>query len=81
MPVSKKELSSVLLSAFPDCVPDVDILIEDTVGDQNHYSVFVASCKFKDTSPLARHKMVNNALKDLLAERLHAVSIKTKVKD
>lgn len=77
MPVSKKDLESQIKLSFPDA----DIALEDTVGDQNHYSLFITSAQFKDKNQLQRHRMVNEALKDMLKQDLHAISIKAEVKN
>lgn len=42
---------------------------------ETHFAVQIASPAFRDTSRLQRHRMINDVLKDELAERVHALSI------
>lgn len=42
---------------------------------ETHFTVRIASEKFRDTTRLARHRMINDVLKDELAERVHALAI------
>ena len=39
MPLTKNEISSMIMSAFPDAVLE----LEDTAGDSNHYSAKIIS--------------------------------------
>lgn len=48
---------------------------------ESHYRVIVTSARFAGQSRLARHRMVNEALADELANGLHALAIETKVPD
>ena len=42
---------------------------------ETHFVVQIASVAFRDTSRLQRHRMINEALKQELAERVHALTI------
>lgn len=44
-------------------------------GGESHFSVEVEAAAFAGQSRLARQRAVNAALKDLLAERVHALAI------
>jgi stress-induced morphogen len=46
-------------------------------GSETHFRVFVVSTKFESLSRVARQRLVNDALKDLFASGLHALSQKT----
>ena len=42
-----------------------------------HYHVFIVSAAFGGRSLLEQHRMVNDALKDMFGEEIHALSLKT----
>ncbi|MER2606080.1 MAG: BolA family protein [Siculibacillus sp.] len=42
---------------------------------ETHFLIQIASKAFADKSRVQRHRMINEALKDELAERVHALSI------
>lgn len=42
---------------------------------ETHFVVQITSAAFRGTSRLQRHRMINDVLKDELAERVHALSI------
>jgi len=44
--------------------------------DESHFLVELVSTAFDGKSRVARQRMVNDALKDLLAERIHALRIR-----
>jgi stress-induced morphogen len=75
MPVSQERLESILQDKFPDA----KIKIIDLVGDQDHYSITIYSNYFENLSVLQRHKLVKQALGDLLKTELHAVTIMPKI--
>ena len=77
MPVSEQQLKNILQEKFPNA----QIEITDLVGDQDHYSIKIISDMFKGYSVLAQHRMVNEALKELLLKDLHAVTINTITKE
>ena len=41
-----------------------------------HFNITIASAAFIDQSPLQRHRLVHDALRDLLKTDIHALSIK-----
>jgi BolA protein len=51
---------------------------DDGTGE-SHFSVVVESAAFAGQSRVARQRMVNAALADLLATRIHALAIRTVV--
>ena len=73
MAVPESELREVLEKNFPEA----EIKIVDLAGDDDHYSVTICDKSFVGKSRVAQHKIVNEALKDLLKERLHAMQLKT----
>ncbi|MGS1016307.1 BolA family protein [Allosphingosinicella humi] len=45
---------------------------------ESHFTVEIESAAFSGLNRVARQRAVNNALADLLAERVHALAIKAK---
>lgn len=77
MPIEQVVLEQKLRTAFPEA----DIVITDLIGDQDHYAVQIASSQFKGKKLIEQHRLVNDALKECLGEALHALAIKTIIKD
>ncbi len=73
MPISKEQLHKVLITSLPNAT----IEIVDLVGDENHYSITITDSVFVNKNRVGQHKIVNDILKDLLKNTLHAVQIKT----
>ncbi len=48
-----------------------------SAGGAGHFSVIIESDIFKGLNTLGRHRLVYNALADLMDSEIHAVSIKT----
>ena len=74
MPITKTELESILLQSFPEA----DIEIIDLAGDEDHYSLSIKDASFTGLPLIKQHKMVKNALAEVLQSRLHAITIKTR---
>jgi len=45
---------------------------------ESHFTVEIVSAQFTDKSRVARQRLVNAALADLLAEKVHALAIKAR---
>lgn len=73
MAISETQLKSILQRNFPNS----KIIITDLLGDQDHYSLEIHSEAFKGLSLIAQHKLVKNALAEVLKKDLHAITIKT----
>ncbi len=73
MPIEKTELEKILRNNFPNAQIEVVALVED----DNHYSVKIIDKIFADKSRIEQHKLVNNALKNILGDTLHAMQLKT----
>ena len=67
----------VLRGCLEDAFPDSQIHIDDTMGDQDHYAVTITSAAFIGRPLVQRHKMVYDALGEMMEKRLHALSLKT----
>ena len=73
MPLTKDEISKKIMSAFPDA----SLELNDTMGDNNHYSAKIISKVFNGKSRVEQHKMVYKALKGKMGNELHALALTT----
>ncbi|MGR4000564.1 MAG: BolA family transcriptional regulator [Alphaproteobacteria bacterium] len=73
MAVSATTIERQLKKAFPDA----KIAVNDLVGDGDHYAVKVVSSAFRGKTRVEQHRLVNEALKEELGEKLHALAIQT----
>ena len=73
MPLTKDEISKMIMSAFPDATLE----LQDTAGDNNHYSAKIISKIFNGKSRVEQHKMVYKALKGKMGNELHALALTT----
>ena len=73
MPLTKNEISSLIMTAFPDATLE----LKDTMGDNNHYSAKIKSKVFKGMSKIDQHKLVYKSLKGKMGNELHALSLTT----
>ena len=76
MPISKNEISSMIMNAFPDATVE----LQDTAGDKNHYTAKIVSKIFNGKSKIEQHKMVYKALKGKMGNELHALALTTEEK-
>ena len=76
MPLTKDEISKMIMSAFPDATLE----LKDTMGDNNHYAAIIKSSKFNNLSKIEQHKLVYKSLKGKMGNELHALSITTEGK-
>ena len=74
MPIEQKKLESLIAEKFPDS----KIIVEDLVGDNNHYSVAIESSVFNGLSRIQQHQLVYQSLDGLMDAELHAMQLKTK---
>lgn len=49
---------------------------EGAKGGGGHYRLTIVSVQFADKSLIARHRMINELLGELLQKEIHAISIK-----
>ncbi|MDX2082463.1 MAG: BolA/IbaG family iron-sulfur metabolism protein [Rickettsiales bacterium] len=73
MPIAQKKLEQILQENFPNAQIKVIALVDD----ENHYSVEIYDKIFAGKTRIEQHKMVNNALKEILGDALHAMQLKT----
>ncbi|KZT05277.1 bola-like protein [Laetiporus sulphureus 93-53] len=73
MPISQVELENAIRAA----IPIIHLEIHDqSNGCGENYAVFVVSPAFEGKNTLARHRFINQVLRDQIA-RMHAFSQKT----
>ena len=66
----------MIMSAFPDATVE----LQDTAGDNNHYTAKIVSKIFNGKSKIEQHKMVYKALKGKMGNELHALALTTEEK-
>ena len=64
-------------SLIKEAIPDAEITIQDTAGDENHYSATIKSKAFTGKSKIEQHKLVYKALKGKMGNELHALALNT----
>lgn len=74
MAISESQLASILQQSFPNA----RIKITDIAGDRDHYSVDITCNSFKGLPLIKQHRLVKEALSNVLKKDLHAVTIKTR---
>ncbi len=60
---------------------DAEVAVTDLTGTRDHLGINVKSDAFKGKSILAQHRLVMDILKESLKEEIHAVQIKTQIKN
>jgi stress-induced morphogen len=73
MPIKQTDLHKILQEKFPSA--QIDIV--DLAGDDDHYSVTIIDKIFAGKTRIEQHKLVNNALGDVIKIQLHAMQLKT----
>ena len=73
MPIKQDKLEKILSNKFPAAI----IEVIDLAGDENHYRVIIKDKQFAGKTRIAQHRIVNEALKELLAGDLHAMQLST----
>jgi len=73
MPIAQKDLQKILQEKFPKG----EIQIVDLAGDDDHYSVTIIDEIFAGKTRIMQHKLVNEALGDVIKKQLHAMQLKT----
>jgi len=62
-------------------LPSATVRVVDQVGDGNHFQAVVVSSAFAGKALVERHQLVYGSLKGAMADRIHALSIKTYTPD
>lgn len=71
--IEPETLRDVLAKAFPGA----RVQIVDLTGTQDHYQVSIVAEAFRGQPPMRQHRMVYDALGDLMKGPIHALSLKT----
>ena len=56
---------------------DARVDIQDTIGDGDHFHAVVVSSAFAGKPLVERHQLVYRSLKGAMADRIHALSLRT----
>ena len=70
-----------IIRLIKDALPDAQINLVDTAGDQNHYAAEIVSEAFRGKPMVVCHQMVYKALKGKMGDELHALSLTTRAPD
>jgi len=72
--ISAEEIKQTLSKAFPVTLVET----QDLTGGGDHWQVIVVSPAFEGKGLIEQHRMVNDALKEPMADqRIHALSLRT----
>ena len=58
-------------------IKDSKVFIQDMTGNQDHFSLIVISTEFENLSIIKQHKIIYDALGDMVTNAIHALQIKT----
>lgn len=70
-----------IVELIKSALPDADVEIEDLAGDGDHYSATVKSVAFKGMNRIKQHQTVYAALQGRMGGELHALALKTEIKE
>ena len=80
----KSKIEKILVDNFEPYFVSVKDVSEEHRGHQNfkenvesHFEIIIVSQKFDNTNKVARHRMINQHLKEEFSSDLHSVTIKT----
>jgi len=62
-------------------VPDATVQVQDTTGGGDHFEALVVSPSFAGKGLVERHQLVYGSLKGAMADRIHALALKTLTPD
>jgi len=62
-------------------LPDAEVEVVDLTGTKDHLGIQVTSSEFKGKRLLQQHRIVMDILREKLKEEIHAVQIKTIIKN
>jgi stress-induced morphogen len=77
MPMKPEEIKALILQALPDA----QITLEDSLGDNDHYSAVIISKAFHGKTKVQQHQLVYQALQGNMGTTLHAMALKTSCPD
>jgi acid stress-induced BolA-like protein IbaG/YrbA len=71
------EIEALIREGLPDAVVQID----DTTGGGDHFQAIVISPAFAGKGLVERHQLVYASLKGAMADRIHALALKTYTPD
>jgi stress-induced morphogen len=71
--IEAENLRRLLQTAFPGA----EVQITDLTGTQDHYQVSIVADAFRGQPRMRQHKLVYEALGDLMRGPIHALTLKT----
>ena len=74
MAIASDKLQSLISSAFPGA----EIVLDDMLGDADHYGLTLVSEVFEGLNRVQRHQKVYAALGPIMGNELHALSIRAR---
>ena len=77
MPMQAADIETLIRAA----IPDAQVEIRDLAGDGDHYAAHVVSASFAGIPRVKQHKLVYDALGDLMQQGIHALALKTLTPD
>ncbi len=77
MPMAADEIESMIKQA----IPDAQIKLTDTAGDQDHWEAVIVSEAFRGKSRVQQHQMVYSSLQGKMGGVLHALALQTSAPD
>ncbi len=77
MPMAADEIESMIKQA----IPDAQITLVDTAGDQDHWQAEIISEAFRGKSRVQQHQMVYASLQGKMGGVLHALALQTSAPD
>jgi len=72
-----KEITSMIKQA----IPNSEVNVVDLKGTGDHFSALIISNAFEGVGLVDRHKMIYNAISDVMTTKIHAMQIKTLTKN
>lgn len=60
-----------------DKLEDAEIFLQDMTGEKNHFNLIIISNQFEGLSLIEQHKIIYNALGDMITNEIHALQLKT----
>ena len=73
MPMNPGEIERLIKEALPDA----HVVLEDLVGDSDHWSATVVSSAFTGKTRVQQHQLIYQALQGRMGGELHALALQT----
>ncbi len=71
----------ILESMIKEAFPDAQVMIDDMMGDGDHYAAQIVSEQFRGKTRVQQHQLVYAALKGTMGGDLHALALQTRAPD